>query len=109
MRTVEVLSLGYSEPPISCSQKRWWGIFKPFSKPARYHAANLAAHNWDVLLVDGRVFMFQTKYGGERGHWLNQDGTHEDATAKQHGQLYTPAKRRRRALAKAHHPEEVLK
>jgi hypothetical protein len=93
--SVEILSLGYTDPPAGCEKKRWWQVFGPFETRAAYHAANLAAHDWDVLLVDGRVFLFQTRYGGDLGHWLNTDGTREDASHKQMRELYTRAKNRR--------------
>ena len=96
---VEVLSLGYTDPPVECSKARWWEIFRPFDRRAQYHASNLAAHNWDVLLVGDRVFLWQTRYGGPVGHWLNPDGSREDATLKQQGALYTQAKGRRFATS----------
>jgi hypothetical protein len=92
---IEVLSLGYADPPVGCTRARWYEVFKPFCKQANYHAANLAAHDWDVLLVGGRVFLFQTRYGGDKGHWLSHDGSREDASAREQACLYTPAKRRR--------------
>jgi hypothetical protein len=77
-REIEPLSLGMTEPPVGCSKERWWEVFRPFNANARYHAANLAAHNWDVLLVDGRVFL--CSYYGSRGHWLAEDFSRTDAT-----------------------------
>jgi hypothetical protein len=91
---VEVLSLGYTEPPVECTKQRWWEIFRGFTRRAADHAANLAAHNWDVLLVDDRVFLFQTRYGGSLGHWLNHDATREDATEAEQAQLYDAKERR---------------
>jgi hypothetical protein len=87
---VEVLSLGYTKALVECSKERWWEIFRSYSAKARSHAANLAAHNWDVLLIGGRVFLHQPKYGGPVGHWLSPDGTREDVTEGQMKALYAP-------------------
>jgi len=84
----EVLSLGYTDPPVEATKKRWYEALKPFSLKAHYHAANLAAHNWDVLLVADRIFLWQTKYGGKVGHWVTGDGSHEDATPDEMSALY---------------------
>lgn len=92
---IEVLSLGYTDPPVGCEKKRWWEVFRSYNSDARYHAANLATHNWDVLLVDGRVFLFQTKYGGNNGHWISPDFTRTDATDGEQRKLYNADKSRR--------------
>jgi hypothetical protein len=81
---VEVLSLGHSKN--DCTKERWAEIFASYSRNARYHASNLAAHNWDVLLIDGRVFL--CSYYGSRGHWLAPDATREDATDAEMAALY---------------------
>jgi len=62
---VEVLSLGKSD--TKCSKERWVEVFKNYSPQARYHASTLAAHNWDVLLIDGAILLV-SYYGG--GHWI---------------------------------------
>ena len=85
---VEILSLGYTDPRVEATKKRWYQALKPFSLKAHYHAANLAAHNWDVLLIDDRILLFQTKYGGDAGHWVNLDGSHEVVSSAEMDRLY---------------------
>ena len=85
---VEILSLGYTDPRVEATKKRWYQALKPFSLKAHYHAANLAAHNWDVLLIGDRILLFQTKYGGDAGHWVNLDGSHEVVSAAEMNLLY---------------------
>lgn len=63
---VEVLSLGHSD--AECSKARWAEVFAAYSPRARYHAAVLAAHNWDVLLVGERVFL--SSHYSDLGCWL---------------------------------------
>ena len=85
---IEVLSLGYTDPAIEATKRRWYEVLKPFSIMAHRHAANLAAHNWDTLLIGDRIFLFQTKYGGRCGHWLRHDGSREDATIAEMDAMY---------------------
>lgn len=85
MATVEILSLGKA-PEAACSPQRWAEVFASYQPRARYHAANLAAHNWDVLLVGGRAFL--CSYYGSRGHWLAPDCSLEDATDVEMTRLY---------------------
>lgn len=66
---VEVLSLGKSD--VGCTPQRWTEALSGFSPRARAHAANLAAHNWDVLRVGAGRVLLVSYYGG--GHWLNPD------------------------------------
>jgi hypothetical protein len=63
---VEVISLGHST--AACSKERWIEVFAAYSSRARHHAAVLAAHNWDVLLVGNRVFL--SSWYGSGGYWL---------------------------------------
>jgi hypothetical protein len=85
---VEILSLGHSDK--GCTPERWREVFRDYSPRARAHAANLAGHNWDALLIGGRILLV-SYYGG--GHWLNQqfsleNSSLEKATEDELKQLY---------------------
>lgn len=52
-------------------RKEWEAIFAEYPAGIRYHAANLAAHNWDVVMVEGRIAVMCPWSGGD---WIGKDG-----------------------------------
>lgn len=93
LMAVEVLSLGRSD--IECSKARWAEVFSAYSPQARRHAAVLAAHNWDVLLIGDRVFL--SSFYGSAGRWLpptfGVDNQHlPEASAEEFAALYDGSK-----------------
>lgn len=67
------------------SAKEWREIFAEYPDQLRYHAANLAAHNWDVVMINGRI-MIASGWGG--GHWIDKDGTRTDLTQAEMDSFY---------------------
>lgn len=67
------------------SSKEWARIFSEYPAPLRYHAANLAAHNWDVAMINGRI-VIASPWGG--AHWIDKDGSREDLTEAEFDALY---------------------
>lgn len=61
------------EPTVS--QKEWSAIFSEYPDPIRYHAANLAAHNWYVVMVEGRIMIGHAS--SNSCHWIDKDGSRE--------------------------------
>lgn len=70
------------------SKEEWEEIFKDYDSHSRYHVANLAAHNWDVAIVNGRCFM--GAYSSDSSHWLDKDGTKTYLTPEELDKFYPP-------------------
>jgi len=75
---------GQDRVPV-VSQKEWAQIFSEYPANLRYHAANLAAHNWDVAMINGRI-VIASPWGG--AHWIDKDGSREDLTEAEFDALY---------------------
>jgi len=54
--------------PVTASE--WAELLKDFPQRARHQAADLAAHNWDVAIVGGRL-LIHTRWG--TGKWWDKD------------------------------------
>lgn len=64
------------------TSEAWKRAFEGYAMRARGHAANLAAHNWAVTAINGRILLTCDAYGGS-GHWLDPDGKQEAVTAEE--------------------------
>lgn len=95
---VEIISLGRAkgEPAVECGRKRWIEIFGSYEPRARQHAANLAGHNWDVLLIDDTVFLMS--WYGNNGHWMGRDGRTIMASAEWTNGLYDTSQHPKKRL-----------
>lgn len=78
---------GQDRVPV-VSREEWVRIFAEYPDPLRYHAANLAAHNWDVVMIEGRV-LIASPWGG--AHWIDKDGSRTDLTGAEFDALYPPS------------------
>lgn len=67
------------------TREAWITAMAPFPTQERYHAANLAAHNWDVTLVGERL-LISSLWGG--GHWVSRDGSMSPTSAAEYEALY---------------------
>lgn len=75
---------GEARVPVVTAQE-WRSIFAEYPDNLRYHAANLAAHNWDVAMIDGRI-VIASPWGG--AHWIDKDGSRTDLTGAEFDALY---------------------
>jgi len=95
LSNVKPLAIGRSGWPakeIPCwtaTAQEWTAALSGYSGRARGHAANLAAHNWDVYLIDGRLFI-DSIHSDTSGHWVSFEGDFTSATAEEHAALYEP-------------------
>lgn len=67
------------------SRQEWAAIFSEYPDHLRYHAANLAAHNWDVVMIEGRI-LIASGWGG--GHWIDKDGSRTELTSDEIDSFY---------------------
>lgn len=67
------------------TREEWRAAMAPFQQQTRYHAANLAAHNWDVTLVGDRLLITCPWSGG---HWIDYAGQHTEITDAEYDQFY---------------------
>ncbi|WP_158527095.1 hypothetical protein [Sinorhizobium meliloti] len=70
---------------ICCTREEWETIFSEYSQGARGRAANLAAHNWDVVQINGRILVACPWSGG---FWLDKDGAETKLTVDELDALY---------------------
>lgn len=70
---IECLSIGRTTPRIEASRDRWNEVFRDIPEKLRWEAANLAAHNWDVIMFNGRILVC----GASQGNFYHTDGTLE--------------------------------
>lgn len=66
-------------------RKEWETIFAEYTSADRRHAANLAAHNWDVVMVEGRIAVMCPWSGGD---WIGKDGERVELTAEELDAFY---------------------
>ena len=98
MPTVEVLCarLQGRREYAECSPERWDEVMQNYSDRFRYHAANMAAHSYDVLVVDGRVMLVQpSQFSSEElpayADWLDSTkGNPQPVDKELLAQLYEP-------------------
>lgn len=83
MPNVEVLCarLQGERQYAECTSERWNEAMSNYSDRFRHYAANMAAHSYDVLVVDERVMLVQpSQYNSEKlpehADWL--DSTRDD-------------------------------
>ena len=75
-----------NEPRVPVvSREEWERIFSEYSPGDRGWAANLAAHNWDVVMVTGRIAVCCAWSGGK---WLDKDGTLTPLTVEELDAFY---------------------
>ncbi|QGZ14227.1 hypothetical protein PP940_gp105 [Rhizobium phage RL2RES] len=80
------IKVGDREPRIPVvSREEWARIFSEYPDHLRYHVANLAAHNWDVVMIEGRILVSCAWSGG---HWIDKDGTRTDLTDEELDAFY---------------------
>lgn len=88
MRETKILYInvprGQPRVPV-VSRGEWESIFSQYPDHLRYHAANLAAHNWDVVMINGRIAI-ASPWGG--AHWIDKDGSRVDLTSAEFDALY---------------------
>lgn len=65
----------------------WMKAMEPFPLSIRYHAANLAAHDWDVVLVGDRLLVACAWSGG---HWFTSSGEREAISDAEWDRFYPP-------------------
>lgn len=79
MDGLKILSLGHwnlhdtVRRTDECSQEEWRELLKDYNARARGEAANMAAHNWDVLMYNGQLIVAGRKYPGgssPAGGWI---------------------------------------
>ncbi|ASP64433.1 hypothetical protein [Sinorhizobium meliloti] len=70
---------------ICCTREEWETIFSEYTPVGRGRAANLAAHNWDVVQISGRILVACPWSGG---FWLDKDGTETKLTVEEMDILY---------------------
>lgn len=75
------------EPCVS--REEWEAFFAPYPDSVRYTAANLAAHNWDVAVIDARLVVACA--GTFMGTWFDLDGTETRLTDDEFDLLYPVA------------------
>lgn len=63
----------------------WATLLKDFPQRARWEAANLAAHNWDVTLIGDRL-LFHCFWS--EGVWWTKDGVRTKMTKAEQSTLY---------------------
>jgi len=71
-------------PPSPVTQDEWDGALAPFPKKTRWMAANLAAHNYDVVVVGDRLLIAAASGGA----WFDHNGQQTDLTAAERDALY---------------------
>lgn len=67
------------------TREEWAVAMAPFPQRTRYHAANLAAHNWDVTLVGERLLITCPWSGGQ---WIDHAGQFTEITDAEYNQFY---------------------
>ncbi len=78
---------GQPRSPV-VSREEWQAIFREYPDSLRYRAANLAAHNWDVALINGRMLV-ASSWGG--GYWFEKNGMEVRLTEQELDGFYPPA------------------
>lgn len=63
----------------------WMRAMEPFPLNVRYHAANLAAHNWDVVIVGDRLLVACAWSGGD---WFSTTGERTAITEAEWDEFY---------------------
>lgn len=86
--TCTVLALGHHHKEIRavnlCTQETWDKALAPFPDKIRWEAGNLAAHGWDVLMLDDILFIG----GSDSATYYAADGTKIPATIEQRDIFY---------------------
>jgi hypothetical protein len=67
------------------TREAWVTAMVQFPPEVRHHAANLAAHDWDVTLVGDRLLITAAHAGG---HWLTKNGERSEITVEEWDALY---------------------
>lgn len=67
-----------------CSTELFEQVASAYPDKVRYEIANMAAHNWDVIEIDERIFIG----GASRGVFYSRDGSAQKATKEQMDQFY---------------------
>jgi len=98
-----ILNQGYEDkiPPehkVEVSQETWDKAMEGFSECEKYHAANLAAHNWGVHLDGDRLICSSPDYswkkdGDADGHVLNKNSGKRIAISSEEANALYPDKR----------------
>jgi hypothetical protein len=72
------------------SKEEWAKFFKPYGHKIASHCSNLAAHTWDILTIDGRLFcgypLYYDNKWGRKGHFIDLP---ESPVGFEHGQDFT--------------------
>lgn len=64
------------------TKEEWSKIFSEYASDSRWFAANMAAHNWDVFILKGRIGVSAT-HNPPRGYWLQKEGPMIAMTAEE--------------------------
>lgn len=75
------------------TREEWEALFAPFPPEARYHMANLAAHNWEIVYDGDRVAALTASQGG---HWVNLAGERTEITPEEWDAFYPRADKSKR-------------
>lgn len=67
-----------------CTTETFETTVAEYHDKVRYEAANMAAHNWDVIEIDDQIFIG----GPSRGLFYTKDGKESKATEEQMNQFY---------------------
>lgn len=67
------------------SREEWEAIFSEYPSAERGYVANLAAHNWNVVMIDGRIVVSSAHSGGK---WIDKDGTRTPLTPEEIDAFY---------------------
>ena len=65
----------------------WKRVMVEYPQQVRYHAANLAAHNWDVIDAGDRLLVTSPWSVGD---WWYKDGSRVHLTDEEHDGFYPP-------------------
>lgn len=70
------------------TRDEWEALFSPFPANVRYHMANLAAHNWEIVYDGDRIAALTPTQGG---HWMNLTGERTEITPEEWDAFYPRA------------------
>lgn len=86
---------------IVVTREEWERIFSEYPAGERHQAANLAAHNWDVAMIEGRIVI---ACSWANGYWLDKDGARTPLTEAEMDQFFPDAGELRYPQASYHPP-----